>query len=192
MADMQQIYWDEDGFAHSDCLYWEGFPWILWETLRTFHYTEPPRYKGKEFEEDGVALCSATMVIPHHPTLDWPAIEIEVVGHRLVDAFDAAALKAITTFCEQHPQEVAAYPIGLFPTVFEHDAEGKFRTTHFAHLLGDDVVEETFRSVMRYLNAHYHQQERLRQHMTQVEVLAQMTDPTPGPELAGYPSPGVV
>jgi hypothetical protein len=35
-----------------------------------------------------------------------------------VDAFEAAALKAITTFCEQHPNAVAAYPIGLFPAVF--------------------------------------------------------------------------
>ena len=54
------------------------------------------------------------MTIPQHPTLAWPPIEIEVVGYRLVDAFEAAALKAITTFCEHHPNEVAAYPIGLF------------------------------------------------------------------------------
>jgi hypothetical protein len=46
-----------------------------------------------------------------------------------VDAFEAAALKAITTFCEQHPNAVAAYPIGLFPIVFAHDAEF-FKTTY--------------------------------------------------------------
>jgi hypothetical protein len=40
-----------------------------------------------------------------------------------VDTFEAAALKAITTFCEEHSMEVAAYPIGLFPAVFAHDAE---------------------------------------------------------------------
>jgi hypothetical protein len=40
-----------------------------------------------------------------------------------VDTFEAAALKAITTFCEQHSEEVAAYPTGLFPAVFAHDAE---------------------------------------------------------------------
>jgi hypothetical protein len=30
-----------------------------------------------------------------------------------VDAFEAAALKAITTFCEQHPNAVAAVTVQL-------------------------------------------------------------------------------
>jgi hypothetical protein len=71
-----------------------------------------------------------------------------------VDAFEAAALKAITTFCEQHPNEVAAYPIGLFPAVFAHDDEWIFRATHFSHLVGD-VAEETLSTVIGYMNAQY-------------------------------------
>ena len=97
MADLPSIFWDDDGYAHTDCLYWEGFPRISWDMLRTFHYPEPPRYKGRQFSEDGLQKCSATMTIPQHPTLDWTPIEIEVVGYRLVDAFETAALKAITT-----------------------------------------------------------------------------------------------
>ena len=46
MADLSCIFWDDDGYAHTDCLYWEGFPRILWDTLRIFHYPEPPRYIG--------------------------------------------------------------------------------------------------------------------------------------------------
>jgi len=92
------------------------------------------------------------MTIPQHPTLAWPPIEIEVVGYRLVDAFEIAALKAITTFCEHHPDEVAAYPIGLFPAVSAGNAEWLFRTTHFGHLLGD-VAEDTIQAVIRYMNA---------------------------------------
>jgi hypothetical protein len=42
----------------------------------------------------------ATVTVPQHPILEWQSIEIEVVGYHLVDAFEAAALKAITTFCE--------------------------------------------------------------------------------------------
>ena len=97
MADCHNVFWDEDGCAHSDCLYWEGFPRILWDTLRIFHYPDPPRYKGRQFSEDGVQKSRVTMTIPQHPTLAWPPIEIEVVGYRLVDAFETAALKAITT-----------------------------------------------------------------------------------------------
>jgi hypothetical protein len=69
-----------------------------------------------------------------------------------VDAFEAAALKAITTFCEQHPNAVAAYPIRLFLAVFAHDAEWIFRITYLGHLVGD-IAEETRRAVIRYMNA---------------------------------------
>ena len=97
------------------------------------------------------------MTIPQHPTLAWPPIEIEVVGYRLVDAFETAAFKAITTFCEHHPDEVAAYPIGLFPAVNAGNVEWLFRTTHFRHLVGD-VAEETVQAVIRYMNAQSHYQ----------------------------------
>jgi hypothetical protein len=38
-----------------------------------------------------------------------------VVGYHLVDTIETAALEAIHIFCNQHPMEVAGYPIGLFP-----------------------------------------------------------------------------
>ena len=112
------------------------------------------------------------MTIPRHPTLAWPPIEIEVVGYRLVDAFETAALKAITTFCEHHPDEVAAYPIGLFPTVSAGNAKWLFRTTHFGHLVGD-VAEDTIQAVIRYMNAQSHYQILQQRHMDQVIDLAQ-------------------
>jgi hypothetical protein len=71
-----------------------------------------------------------------------------------VDTFEVAALKAITTFCEQHPEEVAAYPIGLFLAVFAHDAEWNYRTNYFGHLVGN-FTEETLQAVIRYMNAQY-------------------------------------
>ena len=104
------------------------------------------------------------MTIPQHPTLAWPPIEIEVVGYRIVDAFEAAALKAITTLCEHHPNEVAAYPIGLFPAINVGSAEWLFRTTHFGHLSGD-VADETIQAVIRYMNAQYRYQALQQRHM---------------------------
>jgi hypothetical protein len=172
MADVQRIYWDAEGYAHTDCLYWEGFLRILWDTLRIYHYLDPPQYKGREFTEVGVPRCRATVTIPHHPTLEWQSIEIEVVGYRLVDAFEAAALKAITTFCEQHLNAVAAYPIGLFPAVFAHDAEWIFRTTYLGHLVGD-IAEETLRAVIRYMNAQYRLQSLKQRCMDDMVNLAQ-------------------
>ena len=95
-----------------------------------------------------------------------------MVGYRVVDAFEIAALKAITTFCEHHPDEVATYPIGLFPTVSAGNAKWLFRTTHFGHLVGD-VAEETIQAVIRYMNAQSHYQILQQRHMDQVIDLAQ-------------------
>jgi hypothetical protein len=86
----------------------KGFREFLWDTLCIYHYPDPPQYKGREFTEVGVPRCRATVTIPHHSILEWQSIEIEVVGYHLVDAFEEAALKAITTFCEEHPNAVAA------------------------------------------------------------------------------------
>jgi hypothetical protein len=37
-----------------------------------------------------------------------------VVGYRIVDTIEGAALEAIYLFCNQHPREVVGQPIGLF------------------------------------------------------------------------------
>jgi hypothetical protein len=103
MADPVLMVFDEEGHAHSACLHWEGFPSILLGVL-------------------SVCRCRVRMTIPQH-TLNpaWLGIETEVVGHRLIDSCEAAAMKALTTFCEQHPLEVIFAPAGLFPAVSESD-----------------------------------------------------------------------
>jgi hypothetical protein len=87
------------------------------------------------------------MTIPPHPfRSSWHSIEVEVVGYRLVDTLKTAALEAIKLFCNQHLTEVAAYPIGLFPTIDPDNLEWNFRTEHLGHMLGD-LAEETVRII---------------------------------------------
>jgi hypothetical protein len=95
-----------------------------------------------------------------------------VVGHRLADTFEAAALEAINTFCEQHPNEVVGYPIGLFPAVDSRDLEWTFRVSHFGHLLGD-LTEGTLRATVRFMNAQYRHQILQRRDMSQMTSIAQ-------------------
>jgi hypothetical protein len=84
--------------------------------------TEPPQYDGVEYREKGVPRCRVKMTIPQHPfRSQWQPIEVDVVGHHLVDTFETAALEAIHTFCDQHPAEVAGHPIGLFPAIDSSD-----------------------------------------------------------------------
>jgi hypothetical protein len=64
------------------------------------------------------------MMISQHPfRSQWHPIEVDVVGYRLVDTIETAALEAINIFCNQHPMQVAGYPIGLFPDIDSSDPE---------------------------------------------------------------------
>jgi hypothetical protein len=138
-----------------------------------FSYTEPPQYDGVEYSEEGVPRCRVKITIPQHPSRSlWQPIEIDVVDHRLANTFEAVALEAINIFCDQHPDEVVRYPIGLFPTADFHDPEWTFRLPHFGHLLGD-FTEETLRAIVRFMNAQYHHQIIQRCGMSQMTSIAQ-------------------
>jgi hypothetical protein len=95
-----------------------------------------------------------------------------VVGYRLVDTIETTALEAIHTFCNQHPMEVAGYPIGLFPAIDSSDPEWNFRIAHYGHMLGDSA-EETLRGTIRFMNIQHHYQILLRRGMGQLTGIAQ-------------------
>jgi hypothetical protein len=121
-----------------------------------FFYTEPPQYDRVEYQEEGVPQCRVKITIPQHPfRSQWQPIDVDVVGYRLVDTIEAAALEAIHIFCNQHPMEVVGRPIGLFPIIDSSDPECNFRIAHYGHLLGDSA-EETIRGIIRFI----HQQTR--------------------------------
>jgi hypothetical protein len=113
------------------------------------------------------------MTIPQHPfRSQWQPIEVDVVGYRLVDTIETAAPEAIHIFCNQHPMEVAGYPIGLFPVIDSGDPEWNFRIAHYGHMLGDSA-EETLRGTIRFMNVQHHYQILLRRGMGQLIGIAQ-------------------
>jgi hypothetical protein len=113
------------------------------------------------------------MMIPqHHFCSQWQPIEVDVVGYRLVDTIETAALEAIHLFCNQHPMEVGGHPIGLFPAIDSGDPEWNFRIAHYGHLLGD-AAEETIRGIIRFMNVQHHYQLLLRRGMGQLTGTAQ-------------------
>jgi hypothetical protein len=100
MAALPNVFWDPEGHLYTNALHWEGFPRLLWESLQSFHYTEPPQYDAVEFVEDGIHRAHVRMTIPQHPfRFQWPPIEVNVMGYRIVDTVEAAALEAIYRFC---------------------------------------------------------------------------------------------
>jgi hypothetical protein len=113
------------------------------------------------------------MTIPQHPFHSlWQPIEINVVGFRLVDTIEATALEVINIFCDQHLEEVATYPIGLFPAVDSRDPEWVFRVSHYGHLLGD-LAKETLCTTIRFMNAHHHYKILQHRGMNQLTSIAQ-------------------
>jgi hypothetical protein len=92
IAAPSNIFWDHAGHLHTNALHWEGFPRLLWESLRLFFYTEPQQYDGVEYREEGVPRCRIKMTIPQHPFRShWEPIEVDVVGYRLVDHRDRSS-----------------------------------------------------------------------------------------------------
>jgi hypothetical protein len=145
----------------------------LWESLGLFFYIKPPQYDGVEYRKEGVPRCRVKMTIPQHPfRSQWQPIEVDVVGYRLVDTIETAALEAIHIFCNQHPMEVAGHPIGLFPTIDSSDPEWNFRIAHYGHMLGDSA-EETLCGTIRFMNVQHHYQILLHRSMGQLTGIAQ-------------------
>jgi hypothetical protein len=88
------------------------------------------------------------MTIPQHPfRSQWQPIELDVVGYRIVDTIEAAALEAIYLFCNQHPREVAGQPIGLFPTTDPNNPKWNLRVVPESHRL-EGSAEETLRGTI--------------------------------------------
>jgi hypothetical protein len=113
------------------------------------------------------------MTIPQHPSRYlWQPVTICTFGHRLVDTFESATLEAIHIFCDKHPEEVAAYPIGLFPATDPRDSEWTFRISYYSHLLGD-LSLETLQALIRFMNVQHQYQLLQPQSKNQLSTLAQ-------------------
>jgi hypothetical protein len=90
------------------------------------------------------------MIIPQHPfRSQWQPIEVDVMGYRIVDTLEGAALEAIL-FCKQHPREAAGQPIGIFSTTDPKDPEWDLRVVPEGQRL-EGSTEEALRSTMRFM-----------------------------------------
>jgi hypothetical protein len=49
MAAPSNVFWDPARHLHTNALHWEGFTHLLWESLCSFCYTEPPQYDALEY-----------------------------------------------------------------------------------------------------------------------------------------------
>jgi len=121
-------------------------------------YPQPHLYEGHDFVEDGVRHCSVTMVIPQHPhNVGWAPIVTQVIGHRLLDTWETTAMRALITFCSQHPLEVLLSAFGLFPA---HDPADPLWLDWMSNLAAVAAIDPVgaLRMTAECLNALYHLQ----------------------------------
>jgi uncharacterized coiled-coil protein SlyX len=112
------------------------------------------------------------MTIPQHPfRSQWQPIEVDVMGYRIVDTIEGAALEAIYLFSNQHPREVAGQPIGLFSTTDPNDPEWNLRVVPESHRL-EGSTEEALQGTMRFMNVQHHYQLLLRRSIGQLINIA--------------------
>jgi hypothetical protein len=108
------------------------------------------------------------MTIPQHPFhSQWQPIEVDVMGYRIVDTIEGAALEAIYLFCKQHPREAAGQSIGTFSTTDPKDSEWDLRVVPEGQRL-EGSTEEALRSTMRFMGVQRHYQLLLRREMGQL------------------------
>ena len=94
-------------------------------------------------------------------------MELEVVGHRLLDTWELAAMKALNKFCAVNYAAVTLAPIGLFPAEQPNDPNWLSRVGHTGYLQQNRAAKTISMSV-KCMNALYRLQ------TLQVKVMAQI------------------
>ena len=103
----------------------------------------------------GVARCRVRMTHAPHPfPAHWLSLELEVVGHRLLDTWELAAMKALNKFCAVNYAAVTLAPIGVFPAEQPNDPNWLSRIGHTRYLQQNRDAEIISMSV-KCINALY-------------------------------------
>jgi hypothetical protein len=130
----------------TDALHWEGFPRILWETLREVGYTMPPLYEVVSFWDQGVPYaCTTATVLPNPEHPEWANLSMMFFAHGGVESVEFVAMRILHTFCEQHRDEVMLTTLGLFPAMDPLDPAWHERISLTDVLLTTDPPEVVVR-----------------------------------------------
>jgi hypothetical protein len=97
-------------------------PYLVRRIGPSFGYTVYPEYSAREVMTTGQLLrCEVKVKIPVCPTNPaWEEWECKEEGRNLADTVQKAALKALTTFCGKHPDEVAGSAVKVIPVPEQH------------------------------------------------------------------------
>jgi hypothetical protein len=103
-----------------------GFPALLWDTLKDFGYITYPEYSTREVMTTGQLLrCEVKVKISLCPTNPaWEEWECRAEGRNLSDTVQKAPHEALTTFCGEHPVEIASFAAQVILVPERHTVPG--------------------------------------------------------------------
>jgi hypothetical protein len=103
-----------------------GFPALLWDTLKDFGYITYPEYSTREVMTTGQLLrCEVKVKISLCPTNPaWEEWECRAEGRNLSDTVQKAPHEALTTFCGEHPVEIAGFAAQVILVPERHTVPG--------------------------------------------------------------------
>lgn len=104
-----------EDWTHTEALHHSGMPCLLWSVLRAFGCHQPPSHVGRMYHDVTGSSCTVHLCIPAKIT--YPYIDAWMVTSKVnnfPETWDMAALKRVTTFCENN-RDVPATPFALLP-----------------------------------------------------------------------------
>jgi len=116
---------DEDGWTHSNCPEGRGFSDMVCSLSRYLRYPQCPEYATKQVIENEELMHKVYVYLTPHPGRSHILHEY---GPTLREAFEVAALAALTELCERHEEDLDISPASYLPV--SHQNDGPWRDHH--------------------------------------------------------------
>ncbi len=125
MANHVAPWEDEEGWTHSNCPNGYNFPEMLCSLSRYLGYPQCPEYAAKVVTENEEQVYQVYIYLSPHPDR---AHILQETAPTLREAYEAAALEALTELCERHSGELDFAPASYLP--IHYQADGHWRVRH--------------------------------------------------------------
>src|SRR6266542_4659315 len=139
MANHVAPWEDENGWTHSNCPVGYNLPEMLCNLSWYLGHPQCPEYAAKVVIENEAQVYQVYIHLAPHPNR---AHILQEIAPTLPEAYDAAALRALTELCERHSVQLENAPASFLP--INYQADGPWRLRHqemlehqahiFAHL----------------------------------------------------------
>ena len=125
MANHVAPWEDEEGWTHSNCPNGYNFPEMLCSLSRYLGYSQYLEYATKVVTENKEQVYQVYIHLSPHSDR---AHILQETTPTLREAYEAAALEALTELCERHSGELDFAPASYLP--IHYQADGHWRVQH--------------------------------------------------------------